>query len=257
MDLGMKDKVALITGAGSQIGFGRAICLLFAKEGCDIIASDIDFEGCQKTVAEVEALGRKALAIKCDITKKADVAAMVKAALDKFSKIDILINNAGGIAGRGGPYDKQEEAEWDKDYNLNLKGPMLVTQAVFPHMVARKYGKIVSIASDTAKMAFPGVQMYSISKGGVMLFMRGLAKQLAPSNINVNCVSPGWSMETNFVKGPQEMKEATARRFLSDTPLGRGATVMDIANAVAFLASDVSGYITGQVLSVSGGTTMQ
>jgi 2-hydroxycyclohexanecarboxyl-CoA dehydrogenase len=258
MDLNLKGKTALVTGAGSPVGFGRAICLLLAKEGCDIIASDIDLEGCNKTAAEVEALGQKAIALKCDITRKADVQAMVKAGLDRFGKIDILVNNAGGIAGKGGPFEKQEESEWDKDYNLNLKGPMLVTQAVFLHMVARKYGKIINIASDTAKMAFPGVQMYSIAKSAIYVFSRGLAKLLAPSNINVNVVSPGWSMDTNFVKAPKEVKDRMAsERFLPETPLGKGTSTMDIAAAVAFLASDISGDITGQVLSVSGGTTMQ
>jgi NAD(P)-dependent dehydrogenase (short-subunit alcohol dehydrogenase family) len=257
MELGLKGKVALVTGAGSQVGFGKATCLLLAQEGCDIIAADIDLVGSQKTATEVEKLGRKALAAKCDITKKIEIAAMVKQALEKFPKIDILVNNAGGIAGKSGPFEVQEEAEWDKDYNLNLKGPMLVTQSIFQHMVARKYGKIICVASDTAKMAFPGVQMYSIAKGALYIFVRGLAKHLATSNINVNIVSPGWSMDTDFVKGPREMKENIAKRFITDTPLGKGTTVMDIAAAIAYLASDISGDITGQVLSISGGSTMQ
>jgi NAD(P)-dependent dehydrogenase (short-subunit alcohol dehydrogenase family) len=257
MDLSLNGKVALVTGAGSQVGFGKAICLYFAKEGADIIASDIDFPGCQQTVKDVESLGRKALAVKCDITNKAEVAGMVQAAIYKFGQIDILVNNAGGIAARSGPYEKQEEADWDKNYTLNLKGPMLVTQAVFPYMVARKYGKIVNISSDSARMAFPGVDMYGISKGAVMSFTRSLAKQLAPSNINVNSVAPGWSMETNFVKGGKEVKDATAKFMVTGTPLGRGATVMDITYAVAYLASDVSGYITGQILGVSGGSVIQ
>jgi NAD(P)-dependent dehydrogenase (short-subunit alcohol dehydrogenase family) len=258
MDLGLKGKVALVTGAGSQVGFGKAICLLLAQEGCDIIAADLDFPGAQKTAAEVEKLGTQALAVKCNITFKADCEAMAKAALAKFGKIDILVNNAGGIAAQGGPFEKQTEESWDKNYALNLKGPMLVTQAVFSSMVARKYGKIISIASDTAKMAFPGVDMYSIAKSGVYIFTRGLAKALAKDNINVNIVSPGWSMDTNFVSAPREVKDQmTKTRFLPETPLGKGTTTMDIASAVAYLASDLSGDITGQVLSVSGGTTMQ
>jgi len=258
MDFGLNGKVALVTGAGSQIGFGKAICLLLAKEGCDIIATDIDLKGCEQTAAEVEKLGRKAIAIKCNITQKADVQAMAKQALAEFGKIDILVNNAGGIAGKGGPFETQDDAEWDKDYNLNLKGPMLVTQAVFPSMVARKYGKIINISSDTAKMAFPGVQMYSIAKSGVYVFSRGLAKQLAPSNVNVNVISPGWSMDTNFVAAPRAVKDEMEKtRFLPETPLAKGTSTMDIASAVAYLASDLAGDITGQVLSISGGTTMQ
>jgi NAD(P)-dependent dehydrogenase (short-subunit alcohol dehydrogenase family) len=258
MDLGLKGKVAMVTGAGSQVGFGKAICLLLAREGCDIIAADLDFPGAQKTAAEVEKLGRKAMAVKCNITVKADCEAMAKAALEKFGKIDILVNNAGGIAAQGGPFEKQSEETWDKNYALNLKGPMLVTQAVFSSMVAHKYGKIICIASDTAKMAFPGVDMYSIAKSGVYIFARGLAKALAKDNINVNVVSPGWSMDTNFVSAPKEIKdEMTKTRFIPETPLAKGTTVMDIASAVAYLASDLSGDITGQVLSISGGSTMQ
>jgi len=258
MDLGLKGKVALVTGAGSQVGFGKAICILLAQEGCDIVAADLDYEGAQKTAAEVEQMGRQALAVKCNITLKADCEAMAKAALEKFGKIDILVNNAGGIAAHGGPFEKQTEEIWDKNYALNLKGPMLVTQAVFQSMVERKYGKIINIASDTAKMAFPGVDMYSIAKAGVYIFSRGLAKALAKDNINVNVVSPGWSMDTNFVSAPKEVKDQmTKTRFLPETPLGKGTTPLDIAAAVAYLASDLAGDITGQVLSISGGSTMQ
>ena len=258
MDFKLKDKVALVTGAASQVGFGRAICMLLAQEGCDIVAADLDLAGAQKTAADVEKLGRKALAVKCNITVKADCQAMAKAALDKFGKIDILVNNAGGIAAQGGPYETQTEEAWDKNIALNLKGPILVTQAIFQSMVARKYGKIINIASDTAKMAFPGVNMYDIAKSGVYIFTRGLAKQLAKDNINVNVVSPGWSMETNFVMAPKEVKDQmTKTRFIPETPLAKGTTTMDIAAAVAYLASDLSGDITGQVLSISGGSTMQ
>jgi 2-hydroxycyclohexanecarboxyl-CoA dehydrogenase len=257
MDLGLKGKVALVTGAGSQVGFGKAICMLLASEGCDIIAADLDLPGAEKTAAEVVKLGRKAIAVKCNITIKADCQSMAKAALDKFGKIDILVNNAGGIAAQGGPFEAQEETSWDKNYTLNLKGPMLVTQAIVPSMIAKKYGKIINVASDTAKMVFPGVDMYSIAKGGVYIFSRGLAKAVAKDNINVNIVSPGWSMDTDFMKGPKEMKEGAKKHFLGETPLGKGTTVMDIASAVAYLASDLSGDITGQVLSISGGSTMQ
>jgi 2-hydroxycyclohexanecarboxyl-CoA dehydrogenase len=257
MDLNLKGKVALVTGAASQVGFGKAICKLLAEEGCDIIAADLDLEGAKQTAAYIETMGRKALAVKCNITSRDDCQAMAKAAIQKFGKIDILVNNAGGIAARGGPFESQTEDIWDKNYTLNLKGPMLVTQAVIPYMIEKKYGKVISIASDTAKMVFPGVDMYSIAKGGIFVFARGLAKAVAKDNINVNVVSPGWSMDTDFMKGTKEMKDETAKKFSADTPLNKGTTVMDIAAAVAYLASDLSGDITGQVLSISGGSTMQ
>ena len=254
MDLGLQGKVAIVTGAGSQIGFGKAICLTLAKEGCDIIASDIDFEGAKKTATEVETLGRKALGVKADITKKADAQEQVRQALDKFGKIDILVNNAGAIFG-GGPFLEQDEALWDKELNLNLKGCMLCSQAVLPTMIERKYGKIVNIASDTAKMVWPMVAMYSIAKTGVYKFTRDLARTVVGDGINVNCVSPGWSMDTDFAKVPD--KKALEANFLKETPVGRGTTPKDIACAVAFFASDLSSDIVGQILSISGGSSFQ
>ena len=242
-----------MTGAGSQIGFGKVICLALAKEGCDIIASDIDFEGAKKTAAEVEALGRKALAVKADITKKAENQEMVKQALTKFGKIDILVNNAGAMLG-GGPFLDQDEALWDRELALNLKGCMLVSQAVLPGMIQRKYGKIVNISSDTAKMVWPMVSMYNIAKAGVFKFTRDLARTVVGDNIFVNSVSPGWSLDTDFAKGD---KEAMKPRFLAETPVGRGTTPQDIAAAVCFFASDLSSDIVGQILSLSGGSTFQ
>jgi NAD(P)-dependent dehydrogenase (short-subunit alcohol dehydrogenase family) len=256
MDLGLAGKVALVTGAGSQVGFGKSICLTLAKEGCDIIASDIDLEGAKKTAAEVEALGRKAIAVKADISNKADNDAMVKDALAAFGRIDILVNNAGAILG-GGPFVQQDEALWDRELRLNLKGCMLVTQAVLPGMIEKKYGKIVNIASDTAKHVSPllGVSMYNIAKTGVFKFTRDLAASVVGHNIFVNCVSPGWSMETAFAKVPD--KKAAEEMFKRETPSGRGVTPRDIAVAVAFFASDLTSDIVGQILSISGGSTFQ
>ena len=256
MDLGLKDKVALVTGAGSQVGFGKGICLILAAEGCDIIASDIDFEGAKKTAAEVETLGRKALAVKCDVTKKAEAEDMVKQALGRFGKIDILVNNAGAILGRG-PFVQQDEAYWDQELALNLKGCMLVTQAVLPAMIERRYGKVIDVSSDSAKQVSPllGVSMYNIAKAGVYKFTRDLAATVIGHGIHVNSVSPGWSMETNFAKVPD--KKAAEEHFTKETPLGRGTTPRDIGVAVAFFASDLTSDIVGQILSISGGSTFQ
>lgn len=254
MDLFLNNKVALVTGAGSQIGFGKAICLTLAKEGCDIIAADIDLEGARQTVDDVVSLGRKALAVKADITRKTDAQDMVRQALAIFGRIDILVNNAGAILG-GGPFVQQDESLWDRELALNLKGCMLVSQAVVPGMIERKYGRIVNIASDTAKMVWPMVSMYNIAKTGVYKFTRDLARALVGEGILVNCVSPGWSLDTDFAKMPD--KKAAEARFLQETPIGRGTKPQDIANAVAFFASDVSSDIVGQVLSISGGSTFQ
>jgi 2-hydroxycyclohexanecarboxyl-CoA dehydrogenase len=256
MDLGLKDKVALVTGAGSQVGFGKAICLTLAAEGCDIIAADVDFEGARKTAAEVEVMGRRALAVKTDITKKAEVDETVRQALAKFGKIDILVNNAGAILG-GGPFEQQDEAYWDRELALNLKGCMLVTQAVLPGMKARKYGKIINVSSDTAKHVSPllGISMFNIAKTGLYKFTRDLAAAVVGDGIFVNSVSPGWSMETDFAKVPD--KKAAEERFKKETPVGRGTKPQDIAVAVAFFASDLTSDIVGQILSVSGGSTFQ
>ena len=252
MNLGFEGKVALITGAGSQIGFGKAICLTLAKEGCDVIVNDLSLDDAQKTAGEVKALGRKTTAIKADITRKAEVDTMVKQALAEFGKIDILINNAGGMH-PGGSFLEQEEADWDKDFNLNVKGAMFCCQVVLPSMMERKYGKIVIISSSVAKMAFSGVSSYGMAKSALYIFTRGLAKMVIKEGINVNSVAPGWAL-TNFDKRPPE---EIIKDFASDTPIGRATTAQDVANAVAFLASDVSADIVGQILCVDGGSTMQ
>ena len=252
MDLGFEGKVALVTGAGSQIGFGKAICLTLAGEGCDVIVNDLILDDAKKTAAEVRALGRKTVAIKADITQKAEVDAMVKQALAEFGRIDILVNNAGGI-NFAGSFLEQKEVDWDKDFDLNVKGTMFCCQAVLPGMLESKYGKIVIISSSVAKMAFPGVSTYSMAKSALYIFTRGLAKMVIKEGINVNSVAPGWAL-TNFDKRPPE---EIIKGFAPDTPIGRATTTQDVANAVAFLASDVSADIVGQILCVDGGSTMQ
>jgi NAD(P)-dependent dehydrogenase (short-subunit alcohol dehydrogenase family) len=253
MDLGLKGKIALVTGAGSQIGFGKAISLTLAKEGCDIAVNDINLEDAKKTAAEVKALGRKAIAVKADVTKKAEVQEMVKKVLVEFGKIDILVNNAGGIHPQGAFLEQKEEI-WDKDFNLDIKGPMFCAQAVLPGMQERKYGKIINISSSVPKMAFPNVSTYSMSKAAIYVFTRGLAGSVIKQGITVNSVAPGWSI-TNFDKTapPEEL----IKKFTPHTPIGRGTTTQDIANMVTFLASDVSADIVGQVICVDGGATMQ
>jgi NAD(P)-dependent dehydrogenase (short-subunit alcohol dehydrogenase family) len=251
MDLGFKGKVALVTGAGSQIGFGKAVALLLAKEGCDaVVVNDINLDDAKKTADAVKALGKKSIAIKADVTKKAEVQDMVAKALAEYKKIDILCNVAGAIMGTG-PFTEQKEEIWDKEIALNFKGVMLVSQAVIPGMTERKYGKIVNISSGSIRAAF-GVSVYSISKSAVETFTRHLAKTVIGSGINVNCVSPGWSL-TNFVKGDKKELE---KRFLPNTPIGRGTSPEDIAYAVVYFASDISSDVAGQILDVTGGSTL-
>jgi NAD(P)-dependent dehydrogenase (short-subunit alcohol dehydrogenase family) len=253
MDLGFKGKVALVTGAGSQIGFGRAIALLLAKEGCDAVAvTDVDLEGAEKTAASVRQLGRKSTAVKADVTSKTEVGTMVKKIASEYGRIDILANVAGAVFGFG-PLEQQDVATWEKNIRLNLYGTMLVTQAVLPLMKQRKYGAVVNIGSGSTDQFSHGVNAYAMSKAGVALFTKQLAWVESTTGVRVNCVAPGPS-PTNFVKAPD--KAAALAPHIKSVPMGKATTPEDIANATAFFASDVSGDITGQVLHVSGGAVM-
>lgn len=249
MELGLKGKVALVTGAGSQIGFGKGISLAFAKEGCDVIVNDIDLEGARKTASDVEALGCKSLAIKADVSNWDEVDAMVKTALAKFGRIDILVNNAGIIA--QGPLHLQTEEDWHINVEMNLKGTWYCTKAVLPQMLERKSGKIVNFSSDAARIGFPNSSLYCAAKEGIVGMIRALAAQVGPSGINVNGISPGMG-DTGFqvrTGTTDERKEM----YKASNPLRRVCTPQDIANMVVFLSSDAASYVTGQTISVNGG----
>ncbi len=253
MELGFKGKVALVTGAGSQIGFGKEIALRLVKEGCAAVAiTDINLDDAKLTAATVEKAGAKSIAIKADVTNRDEVQAMVKKVADAYGKIDILFNVAGAILG-GGPLEDQKEDLWDREIGLNLKGTMLVSQGVLPYMKKQKSGAIVNIGSGSTAMFSHGVSTYAMAKAAVDIFTKQLAFVEAGTGIRVNCVAPGPS-PTNFIKAPD--KQAVIEMLSKQIPLGRGATPADIANAALFLASDAAGYITGQVLHVSGGSVL-
>jgi len=247
MDLGLKDKVALVTGAGSQIGFGKAIALTLAGDGCDIIVNDIDLEGAGQTVSEVEALGRRAIALKADVTSSTEVKEMVRTGYEEFGRIDILINNAGGCTPPK-PFMEMAEEDWNFDIDINLRGVLNCTRSVLPYMIERKYGKIVSIVSGAGINGGAMTAVYSAAKGGIISFSMAIAKEMAPLGINVNCVSPGPAI-TGFAKNaPPGMLE----NFAKSIPIGRLTEPQDVANSVAFLSSDVAVDIVGQTLIVSG-----
>ena len=256
MDYGLKGKVALVTGTASQVGMGKAICLTLAKERCDIISTDINLEGAKQTADAVKALGRKCIALQVDVTKGADVDAMVKAAQKEFGKIDILVNNAGGNMIIGTPFLEQNSDLWNKDIALNLYGTMNCSKAVVGGMAERKYGKIINFASIVAKLGIGGPGSYAASKAAVISFTRGLATQFGPSNINVNAIAPGM-LNTNFFAAlPGKVQTAMFAEVAGMAPLKRNQEVSDIANAVAFLSSDVSRNITGQCIQVDSGLVM-
>jgi 3-oxoacyl-[acyl-carrier protein] reductase len=252
MELGLNGKVAIVTGAGSQKGFGKSIAVTLAKEGCNIIACDIDIEGAKKTAAEVENLGCKAIALKADITSSTEVNNTIEMALTEFGKIDILVNNAGAITPLK-PLVEKNEVEWNQDIDLNLKGTMNYTKAVLPHMISQKNGKIINISSIGAKKGKRNTVAYGAAKAGVIGFTQCLAAEVGPLGINVNAIAPGLA-DTNFGGGappPEILEKAKAT-----IPIKRITVPQDIANIVAFLASDVSSDIVGQTISVDGGESI-
>ncbi|MBN2239138.1 MAG: SDR family oxidoreductase [Dehalococcoidales bacterium] len=250
MDYGLKDKVAIVTGTGSQIGFGKAIALTLANEGCRIVSCDIDIDGARKTVDEIEALGGEAVAMKVDVTNGEEVNAMVKATIEEFGRVDIMAANA-GHAFASGPFADQKEEDWDKDIGLNLKGVMLCARAVLPYMLERNYGKIIATSSGAAKRGAPGVEAYGASKAGVGGFCKSLALSVAARGINVNSVAPAIAV-TNFIGGKIS---PGVQMMIDEIPQKRATVPQDVANVVAFLASDVSSHITAQMISVDGGAT--
>jgi 3-oxoacyl-[acyl-carrier protein] reductase len=250
MDLGLKGKVAIVTGAGSQIGFGKAIALTLAKEGCDVVVNALHIEGAQKTADEISALGRKSIAIAADISKSNEVKDMMARTIEEFGKIDILVNNA-GAGSPPKPFIETTEEEWDRDININLKGMLICTKAVLSHMVTRKQGKIINISSMGGKTGGPDATVYCAAKAAEMSFTKGLAAEVAGLGIIVNCIAPGVGL-TNFVRNAPP---GALDGLIEKIPLGRTTTPEDIAAAVAYLASDVSSDVVGQTLSVDGGLT--
>jgi NAD(P)-dependent dehydrogenase (short-subunit alcohol dehydrogenase family) len=247
MDLGLKDRVAIVTGAGSQKGFGRGIALTLAREGCNIVVSDIDAAGMEQTAQEIRALNRKAITIKADITNKAEVDNMVQLVIARFGQIDILVNNAGGST----PpqlFAETNPEKWRKDIDLNLIGVLNCTRAVVPHMITRKRGDIVSIASLAGVAATPTGTTYGVAKAGVISFTQSLAQELQESGIKVNCLAPAFGFTAFYEHFPVEWAER-GKKMQAE---GRTITPEDIGNTVAFLASDISLKITGQCIQVSG-----
>ena len=264
MDLGLKGKVALVTGAGSQVGFGKAIALLLAKVGCDAVVVTDVIDDVNKTAEAVKALGKKSIAIKADITNKASVDAMVKKAIDEYSKIDILCNVAGAILQKDNmSIDEQNTEIWQKQMDLNLFGTMHVSRAVVPYMRKQKGGAIVNIGSGSTQQYSFGVQVYAISKYAINLFTKELAYAEGKYGIRCNCISPG-PAPTNFgavlregmPPPPKEVYDKMHEEMMKVFPLGRMGAPADIANITVLMASEATNYITGQIIQVSGGNVM-
>jgi NAD(P)-dependent dehydrogenase (short-subunit alcohol dehydrogenase family) len=245
MDLLLKDKVALVTGAGSQIGYGKRIAEVLAEEGCDVAAADVVLEGAQQTAEAVKKLGRRGLAVPVDVLKQEQVDAMVAAVVKEFGRIDILVNNAGASSALR-PFMEMTDADWQFDIGVNLFGQMRVARAVLPHMFARKYGRIVNTSGG---QGIPNISIYGAAKAGVVMWTQALAREVASQGVIVNAVGPGLGKTGLVYRAPQEFLEGERQR----SHLKRLCTPDDVAPVVAFLASDRCSYMVGQTVQLGTG----
>jgi len=241
----LKDKVSIVTGGAR--GIGKAIALKLAKEGSNIAICDVNEEVLQAAKKEIESTGRQALTDKVDVTNLQDVQKFTQKVLDKFGKIDILINNAGIT--RDGLLVRMNDADWDAVLNVNLKGTFNCAKQVAKTMMKQRAGRIINIASIIGIVGNAGQANYAASKGGVIALTKSIAKELAARNVTVNAIAPGFIQTDMTDKLPEDVKNSIMKQI----PLNKLGTVEDVANVALFLVSDASSYITGQVVQVDGG----
>jgi 3-oxoacyl-(acyl-carrier-protein) reductase len=242
----LKDKVALITGAGN--GIGEATSLRFAEEGAKVVICDVDMENANRVAKEIDSKGGQSLVLKADVSSKDEVESMMSQIMEHFGRLDILVNNAG--INRDAFVKKMTEEQWDDVIRINLRGTFICCQAALTLMSEQKTGKIINTSSIGA-VGNIGQANYAASKCGVIGLTKTLALEGARYNINVNCVAPGATRTPMTQKLPEKMVEMITEKI----PFRRWAEPRDIANAHVFLASDEASYITGQVLFVDGGIT--
>ncbi len=242
-------KVVLVTGAAR--GIGRAIAEAFAKEGAKVVINDISEEGAKKAAEEIKAAGGEAYGIRADVTNYEDVRKMVEEIKNVYGTVDILVNNAGYWTTK--LFKDTTPEDWEKDIKICFYGVLHCTHAVIKDMIEKKYGRIINIVSDAGRIGEPFLAVYSGAKGAIIAFSKALAKEVARYNITVNCVSPGITK----TPGVEEFLKSVGgeEKLVKAYPRGRLGLPEDVANAVLFFASDRSEFITGQVLSVSGGYT--
>lgn len=247
-------RTAVVTGGGR--GIGRAITLALARDGCNVAILDLIEENAQAVKKEVEALGRKALALRVDLTQQQQVNQAIEKIKGDLGPINVLVNNAGWD--KLEPFLDSQPETWEKIISINFKAVLYTCKAVLPQMVAQGSGKVVNIGSDAGRGGSTGEAVYSGTKGAIIAFSKSLAREMARHHVNVNAVCPGLT-ETPLLEEVRSTSEKTHKVIDAITraiPLGRVGAPEDIANAVAFLASPKADYITGQTLSVSGGLTM-
>jgi len=247
MEKSLESKVAIVTGASR--GIGLTILKRLAEEGANVVNADRDLSKMDEIKKSIESLGVKVVGIPIDVTKRGDVDRMVKQVLEKLGKIDILVNNA-GIIGRYTPIQEISEAEWDAVLEVDLKGVFLCSQAAIKHMIERRTGNIVNIASIAGKEGNPNMVHYCAAKGGVITFTKALAQEVVTHGIRVNCVSPVIVEDTEMTKG---MSIEQQEMMTSKIPMGRLVKKEEVASVVNFLVSDESSFITGQCVNICGG----
>jgi 3-oxoacyl-[acyl-carrier protein] reductase len=243
-----KGQVAVITGGAR--GIGKAIAEAFARNGVNLIIADIGIEQAKETAFELQKIGVKTMPVKLDVSKSDEVIKIFDEISKEFGKINILVNNAGIT--RDGLIMRMKEEDWDAVVNINLKGVFLCSKEAIKIMAKQRYGRIINIASVVAFMGNPGQANYSASKAGIVGLTKTIAKEYASRGITANAVAPGFITTAMTDALSENVKEEMKKAI----PLGRFGTSEDVANAVVFLASPQSGYITGQVIHVNGGMYM-
>ena len=248
------NRVVVVTGGGG--GIGGATCRRFAQDGAKLAVCDLNLEAAERVASAIRAEGGQAQAFGCDITDRGSVNAAVAACEATLGPIEVLVNNAGWDVFK--PFTKTEPTQWDRLIAINLTGALHMHHAVLPGMAARKKGRIVNIASDAARVGSSGEAVYAACKGGLVAFSKTIAREHARHGITVNVVCPGptdTALFADYKEGagnPEKLMEA----FTRSIPLGRIGQPEDLPGAILFFASDDAAYITGQVISVSGGLTM-
>ncbi len=243
MDL--SDRVAIITGSGR--GIGRAIALKLAEAGASVVVNDILLDLVGEVAGEIRAMQRQSLAVQADVSSAAEVSKLVETTISKYGKVDILVNNA-GIA-RDQLLVRMAEEDWDRVIEVDLKSVFLGTASVLKYMMKQRWGRIISITSVVGIAGNPGQANYAAAKAGIIGFTRAVAKEVASRGVTVNAIAPGF-IDTEMT---QRLDEKRRQEIIGCIPAGGLGIPRDVAEAVAFLASDKAGYITGQVLSVDGG----
>lgn len=244
----LDDKIAVVTGAGR--GIGKAIAEKLSNEGSTVVVSDVDADSATATAKE---LGGNAVGLHVDVASKESVEAMIDEVRTRFGRLDVLVNNAGWD--KAEPFLDSSESDWDRIFAINLYGTLYTAKAALPLMVEQQSGSIVNLGSDAARVGSSGESVYSAAKGGIVSFTKTLAREMARNRINVNCVCPGPTDTDLFASiggDNPKLRESLTKAI----PFRRLAEPRDLANTVAFLASDEAGFLTGQTVSVSGGLTM-